>query len=121
MPRPTIAAELSAGHGVDELPIIDEPFVVEFANTMYDRPGRSTDYLSDRWWEAWFDQAESGFRQLARRPAGSDRDAIRSVRDAMRAVIAETVDGRQPPATVVNVLNAAAARVPWQVHLTWSP
>jgi predicted RNA-binding Zn ribbon-like protein len=122
VPASSNSADLVISTSVDpeSLPILGEPFAVEFANTRYDRPGSPRDYLSSDWIAAWFDLVANGsIPPLPATLAAADADRIRSIRDAIRTVLAETADGRTAPLAAVDTLNDAAGLVPWRLRLDW--
>lgn len=103
------------------LPILGEPFAVELANTLYNRPGAAFDFLATRdWMTAWFDHADTG--SMPRPPRHVDHvsaESIRSIRNAMHAVLTNVTANQQPPPATIATLNNAAGRAAWRVRLEW--
>lgn len=107
---------------LEMLPILGEPFAVEFANTRYDRPGQPFDFLgSVPWMLAWFDQADTeAHGRLPRSLDAARQESIRSVRDAVHSVLLSTTHGRRLSIAAIDTLNRTADVVPHRFRLEWS-
>jgi predicted RNA-binding Zn ribbon-like protein len=110
------------------LPLIGEPLPVEFANTLYLRPGHETDFLSSSpWIVAWFDRVATESpspipRQLTEVRSGE----IRAVRNAMHGVLSAVTLARSSgrrlalPPGAVGKLNETAGQVRCRYRLSWN-
>jgi predicted RNA-binding Zn ribbon-like protein len=99
---------------MDELPLLEEPLPVEFANSWYLDGDDWVEFLGDddavaRWFAAVIGPAPAV-------PAAK----VRALRDAVRAVLEAAVDGRRPADAQIQRVNAAAARDPAVPRLRWT-
>lgn len=108
--------------GVDEFPILGEPFVVEFANTSYLSPAGSLDFLGDRRdVPTWFGVSPTaGPFFCPARPGISWHLQLLKIRDAARACLDALAAGSAPPAGQLDVIAATAATVPRRRSIDWA-
>jgi predicted RNA-binding Zn ribbon-like protein len=103
----------------DLFPIIGEPFPVELANTLYERPGAETDFFADSASiVAWFDLVGgTGVSPLPRRLGTDHAESIRTLRDAMHEILRTSTSQTGLPQGAATALNTLAGAVPCRVRL----
>lgn len=107
---------------IDSLPLLGEPLAVELANTLYESPDETIDFLAtSEWIVAWFDRAvATSPARLPRRLDRSQVDAVRAVRNAVHmALTAVSNPGLPAPVEAVSTLNRYCGAVPCRYQLTW--
>jgi predicted RNA-binding Zn ribbon-like protein len=104
------------------LPILGEPIAVEFANTLYRRPGAEFDFLdTGKWIVAWFDHANTA--SLGRLPRHINATQVRSIqalRNAVHTLFTASTGNQPPSAAAITVLNNAVGQAPCRVRLEWA-
>jgi len=104
----------------DDFPLIGEPLPVEFANSLYASEGGDIDFLATpAHIQKWFELAAAEV-PFPTRLSGAEANALRELRDAIRAVLRAVAAGTVPGSDNVAMLNRYAARAPWSVHLGWN-
>ena len=99
---------------VEDLPILGEPFAVEFANTLYDSGGEVIDFLGTiELARLWFEHAPAaeGF-VVPRRLSREDLSLVREIRNAVHRVLVGCVDDSGVAARDVEKLNGYARTAP---------
>jgi len=114
MNSPSVKRVDPASIPVDEMPLLGEPFAVEFANTRYVGEREDVDFLEHEVAvRTWFAHASD----LAV-PSVLTAAALRDIRDAARLLLTELADGSPTlSTTAAEVLNAAARRAPGHLAL----
>ena len=103
----------------DELPLIGEPFPVEFANSLYITADGSIDFLATPdLIKLWFEAVDTDVTVPTIRRA--DAAAIRELRDAVHSLLRAVATGTPPAPAAVAILNRYAAKAPWFLHLACS-
>ena len=109
------------GWGADDLPLIGEPAPVELANSLYGAGDERVDFLGTpalaRLWLAHAALPVPFPARLAR----ADADRLRTLRDAVRRLVDQAVDGVTPSPAAVAVLNREARRAPRAPRLVIAP
>jgi predicted RNA-binding Zn ribbon-like protein len=105
---------------VDEMPLLGEPFTVEFANTRDVGERENVDFLEhEAAVRTWFAHAPAAY-DLAVPSAlsAANAAALRDIRDATRLLLTELADGgRALSTTAADALNAASRRAPGHLAL----
>ncbi len=98
----------------DDLPILGEPLPVELANTRYGQGEDAIDFLGTAALaELWLGALPEGMCARARPRINSrTRRQLVSLRDAVWEVVTATVDGSDPNAACLHIINVAAVRAP---------
>jgi predicted RNA-binding Zn ribbon-like protein len=104
------------------LPILGEPLAVEFANTLYRRPGAEFDFLgTGAWIVAWFDYADTAsLGRIPRHVNVTQTQSIQAIRNAVHTLFNAATGNQPPSATAITTLNTAAGQVPCRVRLEWT-
>jgi predicted RNA-binding Zn ribbon-like protein len=90
----------------EDLPILGEPFAVELANSLYASHHEVTDFLTDDVITAWFAHApDAAGLSVPEPPDPASGTELRNVRDAVRTLLTDRVEGR------VGTASARAAQV----------
>jgi predicted RNA-binding Zn ribbon-like protein len=100
-----------------------EPIAIEFANTDYGLGSDRFDFLrTSTLIEQWFALTQATLGVVASpRALGRNGRRVRSLRDAVRTVLAALADGSAPGPTAIGLVNEAAATVPTFLRLRWPP
>jgi predicted RNA-binding Zn ribbon-like protein len=109
--------------GVDDFPLLGEPLAVELANTLYESPHETIDFLAtSEWIVAWCDLAVgSSPAHMPRRLDRSQVDAVGAVRNAVHmALMAVSVPGLRVPVEAVSTLNRYCGAASCRYQLTWT-
>lgn len=105
-----------------EYPVLGEPVVIEFANTLYLDGSTTTDFIETPVLAAgWF--AASPTACLLERPERLSRtmiEPLRHLRDAVHLLIGASIDGTVPPSQALRVVNQHSSSVLSSTTLTWS-
>jgi predicted RNA-binding Zn ribbon-like protein len=102
----------------DDLPLLGEPAPVELANSLYGEGDERVDFLgTTALAHLWLAHADLG-APLPRRPGGADLARLRDLRDAVRTLVVQAVDGDPPDREAVATLNRAARLAPRWPQLT---
>lgn len=104
-----------------EYPVLGEPVVIEFANTLYRDGSTTTDYIETPTLAAgWF--AESPTACLSDRPSRLSRpmiERLRHLRDAVHFLISASIDSAVPIPEALHVANQYSSSVLSSTTLTW--
>jgi predicted RNA-binding Zn ribbon-like protein len=106
----------------EAMPILGEPFVVEFANTAYRSGSEITDYLAtgDLIHE-WFAAAPAATVYVVPSSSRQLTESVRELRDAVHALCDHiTARSRATPTTPTDVLNRYASRATGHFALHWT-
>jgi predicted RNA-binding Zn ribbon-like protein len=100
-----------------------EPIAIEFANTDYGLGSDRVDFLrTPALVEEWFVRAQAMLGVVASPSAlGRNGRRVRSLRDAVRTILAALADGSMPASTAIGLVNEATAAVPTFLRLQWPP
>jgi predicted RNA-binding Zn ribbon-like protein len=105
-----------------EYPVLGEPVVIEFANTLYRYGPDTTDFIgTPALAVGWF--AESPTACLLERPSRLSLamiERLRRLRDAVHLLISASIDSTVPPSEAVQVVNEHCALMLSSTTLTWS-
>jgi predicted RNA-binding Zn ribbon-like protein len=105
---------------VNEMPLLGEPFTVEFANTRYVGEREDVDFLEhEAAVRTWFAHAPAAL-DLAVPSAltAATAAAVRDIRDATRLLLTDLADGSpELSPTAAEALNAASRRAPGHLAL----
>jgi predicted RNA-binding Zn ribbon-like protein len=108
--------------GPDAFPLLGEPFVAEFANTLYQTDTETIDFLATRLLpEAWFRHAHCA--GAFDRPRLNDKDLqlVRELRNAVHMICTHIVDDIPGPATKsTEVLNRTSRLATAHVELEYT-
>jgi predicted RNA-binding Zn ribbon-like protein len=103
---------------IEHAPMIGEPLAVDLVNT---RP-QGTDLLADpEMLAAWLVLQADRIPEPAAavKPTASDLAAVLAVREHTAAAFGALLNGKRPPQTALDGLNAAQAAAPAVRHLDW--
>lgn len=109
----------------EDMPILGEPFPVEFANTRYplpEGPFDYLDYLGDRadvgtWFAA---SPTAGAFACPRRPTDSWHRQLTALRDATRSILDALVAGTRPPQADLDAVARTAAAATRRRTIEWA-
>lgn len=112
----------------EQFPIVGEPLPVEFANTLYLRPGYETDFLATSpSVVTWFDLVAVGSPSPIPRHLSQERcNELRTIRDAVHGILTAVTQARtsgrpvEVPTQAVAALNAGIGDVGARYVLSWS-
>ena len=105
-----------------DYPVLGEPVVIEFANTLYRYQDQTIDFLeSPALIVGWF--AASPTATVLTRPATFSQpmvDRLGALRDAVHAVIAALIDGASPGRGALTIINEHAVAGARRASLGWT-
>jgi predicted RNA-binding Zn ribbon-like protein len=103
-------------------PLLDEPFVVEFANTLYQSETETIDFLATRMLiEAWFQFCVHAARFDKPRLSNASLQTVRDLRNCVHTICAHIVDNKpENVSDAVATLNRIATVATKHTKLRWS-
>lgn len=105
-----------------EYPVLGEPVVIEFANTLYRDGPDTTDFIeTPALAVGWF--AESPTACLLERPSQLSRtmiERLRHLRDAVHLLISASIDSAVPTPEALQVVNQHSTSMQSSTTLMWS-
>jgi predicted RNA-binding Zn ribbon-like protein len=112
---------VTGGPGADDLPLLGEPAPVELANSLYGEGDERVDFLATpALARLWLDHAGLAVAFPARL-SHTDTDRLRALRDAVRRLVDQVVDGVALAPEAVEVVNRAARLAPRAAQLAPGP
>ena len=112
---------MTGGPTADDLPLLGEPAPVELANSLYGEGDERVDFLATpALARLWLDHADLAVPFPARL-SRTDTDRLRALRDAVRRLVDQAVDGVALAPEAVEVVNRAARLAPRAAQLAPGP
>ena len=106
---------------LDMFPVLGEPLAVELANTLYERPESTIDFLArSDWIIAWLGLAAKSSPPIPKRIDASNGASIRLLRDAVRSLLTTaTRPLERPDPTCIETLNRFTDSAEYCYRLDW--